>query len=91
MLKHNKSTLSDNEIISSILNKHKIHLYEILYARYYKKVLDKCYSFLKNRQLAEDAAGDVLSKAYEKLDSLKRQPLFRRGYTQSPITIVLIT
>lgn len=76
MTKSFNSNTSDEEIVSEILKNHRHDLFEILYKRYYKKVLDKSYSFLKNRQLAEEAAGDVLSKAFEKLSSYKETASF---------------
>jgi RNA polymerase sigma-70 factor (ECF subfamily) len=39
-------------------------------------VHDKCYSLLKNATLAEEFANDVLSKAFEKLDSFKGKSSF---------------
>jgi RNA polymerase sigma factor (sigma-70 family) len=72
----NKSELSDEIIISQIVNNGHHHLFEELYTRYFKKVMDKSYSFLKNRQLAEEAASDVLSKAYEKLSGFKSNSSF---------------
>jgi RNA polymerase sigma factor (sigma-70 family) len=76
MATNSKSSLLDEAIIAEIVHGNRHHLYEELYARYYKKVLDKSYSFLKNRQLAEEAASDILSKAYEKLGSFKETSSF---------------
>jgi len=76
MTKSFNSNTSDEEIISEILKNNHHDLFEILYKRYYKKVLDKSYSFLKNRQLAEEAASDILSKAFEKLGSYKETASF---------------
>ncbi|MFT3737691.1 MAG: RNA polymerase sigma factor [Breznakibacter sp.] len=76
MANHNKSTLSDEEIIYEIVQNGRHYLYEELYTRYFKKVLDKSYSFLKNRQLAEESATDILSKTYEKLPSFKETSSF---------------
>jgi RNA polymerase sigma factor (sigma-70 family) len=76
MTNNRKSALSDEAIVAEIIHSRRLHLYEELYARYYKKVLDKSYSFLKNRQLAEEAASDILSKAYEKLSSFKENASF---------------
>ncbi len=73
-LKYN--ALTDEEIIEKILDEDKNHLYEILYQRYYPKVLDKCYSFVKNRNLAEELSNDILSKAFEKLSSFKGKSSF---------------
>lgn len=65
------NSFSDEQIIAEILGDRQTGLYSILYARYHQKVLDKCYSMLKNRSLAEEFSGDILSKAYEKLSSFR--------------------
>jgi len=68
--------LSDEQLISKIIDAGKNELYGILYTRYYPKVLDKCYSFLKNRSQSEEFAKDILSKAYEKLCTFKGRSRF---------------
>lgn len=70
------NNLSDEQIISEILQRKETELFEVLYHRYFKKVHDKCYSLLKNATLAEEFANDVLSKAFEKLDSFKGKSSF---------------
>ena len=68
--------LSDEKIVTDITENDKSFLFEILYNRYYPKVLDKSYSLLKNRELAEDLSRDILSKVYEKLNSFKGNSSF---------------
>ncbi len=68
--------LSDEQIIDKIIHEHNIELYEIIYDRYFIKVRDKCYSFLKNRNLAEEFANDILSKVFEKLEGFKGKSSF---------------
>jgi RNA polymerase sigma factor (sigma-70 family) len=68
--------LSDEEIVSDITEKGKSFLFEILYKRYYPKVLDKSYSLVKNGELAADLSRDILSKVYEKLNSFKGNSSF---------------
>lgn len=63
----NFSHLTDEQLIEKIRSEGNTHLYDLLYNRYYKKVFDKCNSFLKNRSQAEEFAEDILSKAFEKL------------------------
>lgn len=46
--------------------------FEVLYKRYYPKVLDKCYSFVKNKSTAEELAEDIFSKIFEKLSTFKQ-------------------
>ncbi|MCU0371054.1 MAG: RNA polymerase sigma factor [Bacteroidales bacterium] len=67
---------SDEEIIRSILREEQNDLYEILYERYYPKVLDKCFSLLNNREMAEEISMDILSRAYEHLGSFRGRSSF---------------
>ncbi len=61
----------DEEIISKIIIENQVNYFEILYSRYYRKVLDKCYSLLKNHQLAKEFTEDIFSKTYEKLKTFR--------------------
>jgi len=69
-------TLSDEEIILKINQENSSKYFEILYNRYYSKVLDKCYSIVKNRHLSEELAEDIFSKTFEKLSSFKNLSSF---------------
>lgn len=62
---------TDEEIVNLIMNSGNHELFELLYSRYFKKVKDKCYSFLKDRKQAEEFANDILTKAYEKIPGFK--------------------
>ena len=64
-------TLSDIEIINKIKSDDSSKYFEILYKRYFNKVLDKCYSFVRNKNLAEELTEDIFSKVFEKLSSYK--------------------
>jgi len=68
--------LTDHQIIDLIIQEKKTGLFEILYQRYYKKVLDKCYSILKNRKMAEEFTLEILSKVFEKIETHKRNASF---------------
>ena len=68
--------VSDEELVRYIVDDKRSELFEELYTRYYIKVADKCHSFLKNRDLAEDFASDILAKAYEKLPGFKGNSKF---------------
>ena len=70
------SSLSDEEIISKILDEGMKEYFKVLYRKYYPKVLDKCYSIVKSRNLAEELAEDILSNTYEKLSSFKKMSSF---------------
>jgi len=65
-----KKKMSDEEIIRNILQGKKDQ-YEILYSRYSSKVLDKCYSILKDRDLSLEVQQEIFSKVYEKLPGYK--------------------
>jgi RNA polymerase sigma-70 factor (ECF subfamily) len=67
---------SDEEIILIIINSGNQELFEILYLRYFKKVRDKCFSFLKDAKLSEEFANDILTKAYEKINGFKGNSSF---------------
>ena len=68
--------LKDDEIILKIKNENSSKYFEVLYRRYQEKVLDKCYSFVKNRSVAEELTEDIFSKVFEKLPSVKQLSSF---------------
>jgi len=67
---------TDEEIVLLIMNSGNQDLYEMLYSRYFKKVRDKCYSFLKDAKQAEEFSNDILTKAYEKISGFKGNSSF---------------
>jgi len=69
-------SLSDEEIIERMDEENSSKLFEILYKRYYHKVVDKCYSLCKNKQLSKELAEDIFSKTFEKLSSFKKLSSF---------------
>lgn len=69
-------SFTDEELVRLILQEKRIQLYEILYDRYFRKVTDKCHSFVKDRRQAEDFANEILAKAYEKLPGFKGNSAF---------------
>jgi len=69
-------TLKDEEIISKIRFENKTELYQVLYVKYFSRVNDKCYSLLKNRELAYETAQDIFTKVYENLNSFKGKSSF---------------
>lgn len=76
MLYEKYKNLRDEEIINLILEDGQSQLYGIIYKRYQSKVLDKCFSLLKNKDLAEEARQSIFEKTYEKLDSFKGKSSF---------------
>lgn len=69
-------TLKDSEIIIKMQHEGSSIYFDVLYKRYYQKVLDKCYSFVKNKNLAEELTEDIFSKIFEKLPSFKHLSSF---------------
>jgi len=67
---------TDEEIVLLISNAGNQELFEMLYLRYFKKVKDKCYSFLKDQKQADEFANDILTKAYEKISAFKGNSSF---------------
>jgi RNA polymerase sigma factor (sigma-70 family) len=68
--------LSDEEIILKIKEGSIAPYFDILYHRYHQKVVDKCYSLVKNKHLALELAEDIFSKTFEKLGSFKNLSSF---------------
>ncbi len=70
------SLLKDYELIERIKSDGSSKYFEVLYNRYYSKVLNRCFSFVKDKSIAEDLAEDIFSKTFEKLPSFKSQSSF---------------
>lgn len=76
MQRENIKQTTDERLVQLIVDESRKELFEELYTRYYRKVADKCYSFIKDSHQAEDFANDVLAKAYEKLPGFKASASF---------------
>ena len=70
------TNLSDADIVGKLKSGGSSKYFELLYKRYNKKVLDKCYSLVKNRNTAEELTEDIFSKVYEKIASFKQLSSF---------------
>lgn len=68
--------IGDEDLIKIIVTDKNNDLFGVLYERYYRKVLDKSYSLLKNRDLAIEATQNIFSKAFEKLAGFKGNASF---------------
>lgn len=64
------AAFTDEQLISLIKQNDKLALGE-LYDRYYKKVYQKCFSFVKDHDEAFDLAEESLMRAFEKLATFK--------------------
>ncbi len=67
---------SDEEIIALIKSDNLSIHFTLLYSRYHLKVLDKCFSFVKNRHLAKELTEEIFAKAFEKLPSYQQKSSF---------------
>lgn len=67
---------NDSEIVFRIVELKENELFSVLYRRYKTKVLNKCYSILKDRTLAEEFTHEIFSRVFEKLSSFKYSSLF---------------
>lgn len=63
--------LTDEELVIAIKQETSSKYFDVLYHRYHQKVFDKCYSLLRNKQLAAELTEDIFSKTFEKLASFK--------------------
>lgn len=68
--------ITDEEVIQLIQKENNTDYFEILYKRYYKKVVDKCFSFVHNIDLAQELAEEIFLKTFEKLQSFKQKSSF---------------
>lgn len=72
----NPTNLSDEEIVSSIIQKGETDLFGILYNRYSDKVYRKCLSFVRDKEIAQDMVQDVLLKVFTQLSKFKGNSRF---------------
>ncbi len=70
-MKNSRDSISDQELVRLFIDSNQLSGFSELYKRYIKKVENKCYSLLKNRQLSAELANDVMGRAYEKLPGFK--------------------
>lgn len=61
----------DEELISLMLSENNFSLFKILFERYHGKVLSKCRMLLRDGNLAEESAQNIMEKVYEKLATFK--------------------
>ncbi len=68
--------LTDEALISAIIEEGKSELFSILYDRYADKVYRKCISFAHDRDIAQDMVQDVLLKVFTQLNKFKGKSRF---------------
>jgi len=68
--------ITDEEVIQLIHKENNTDYFEVLYKRYYKKVVDKCFSFVHNTDIAQELTEEIFLKTFEKLNSFKQKSSF---------------
>ncbi len=68
--------LTDEELVSKIVQTNNTHLFAVLYDRYASVVYNKCYGFAKSREEAEDLTHDVFIRLFVKLRTFKGRSKF---------------
>ena len=49
----------------------KTEYFDIIYQRYFQKVMDKCHSLLRDKSMAKEFANEIFGKVFEKLSGFK--------------------
>lgn len=70
------NTLSDEDLIKTIVKTNDTLLFEVLYDRYSQMVYNKCLGFSKDEDEAKDLTQDVFLKLFVKLASFKGKSKF---------------
>lgn len=68
--------LTDEELVSAIVQDNNTLLFEVLYDRFAPLVYNKCYGFAKDADEAKDLTQDVFLKLFVKLASFKGKSKF---------------
>lgn len=68
--------MTDEQLVSAIINSNSTSLFETLYDRFSKRVYNKCYSFVNNEEEAKDLTQDIFLNIYVKLKSFKGNSKF---------------
>lgn len=76
MKQTNQNILTDEELVSKIVENNNTHLFAVLYDRYASVVYNKCYGFSKNKEEAQDLTHDVFVKLFVKLRTFKGKSKF---------------
>ncbi|SIT15128.1 RNA polymerase sigma-70 factor, ECF subfamily [Zobellia uliginosa] len=69
-------SMSDEELVRKIARQNDATLFAVLYDRYAQRVYNKCYSFSKSADEAEDLTQDVFLMLFIKLSSFKGRSKF---------------
>lgn len=68
--------MTDEEIVSRIVDNNETHFFEIIYDRFSSHIYNKCYSFVNNEDDAKDLTQDIFLKLYLKMSTFKGKSKF---------------
>ncbi|OED47283.1 RNA polymerase subunit sigma-70 [Flavobacteriaceae bacterium (ex Bugula neritina AB1)] len=63
--------IDDNELVSKIVKNNNTHLYAVLYDRHATIIYNKCLSFVKTKEEAQDLTHDIFVLLFAKLKTFK--------------------
>lgn len=68
--------MSDEDLVMLIAKDNNTSLFALIYDRYAQKVYNKCFSFVKSREEAEDLTQDIFLQTFMKLGSFEGRARF---------------
>lgn len=68
--------MTDNELIEKIVKNNNTQLFAVLYDRYSSVVFNKCLSFVKNKETAEDLTHDLFVQLFSKIKTFRGESKF---------------
>ena len=68
--------MTDNELIEKLLKENTTHLFAVLYDRYSTVVYNKCLSFVKSKEIAEDLTHDLFVQLFSTIKTFKGEAKF---------------
>lgn len=71
-----KSPLNDEELVRLYVDTHQSDYFNILYERYVTKVYNRCMSFFKDHETAQDLTQDIFVRVFTRLDNFQQRAAF---------------
>ncbi len=71
-----KTKLNDEEVIRQYLETRPNDCFETLYTRYVRKVYNRCLSYTKDSEKAQDFTHDIFIRAFSRLDRFQERSTF---------------
>ncbi|NIJ46319.1 RNA polymerase sigma-70 factor (ECF subfamily) [Wenyingzhuangia heitensis] len=68
--------MTDNELIEELVKNNNTQLFAVLYDRYSSVVYNKCLSFVKSKEVAEDLTHDLFVQLFVKIKTFKGESKF---------------